>query len=93
MTMSAAVSKGCCFTRLKISAAAHVDRAAERIPCDRRVLWRIAGVGKMCQWHYDNYMNTHPDIDIDKIVRLSDSDDEFVVRCEPGRPSPRTREA
>ena len=53
-------------------------------PCDRRVLWRITYVGPMCAYHFEQYITTHM-VDPACVVRLSDNEEDFVVRAEPGK--------
>ena len=74
---------GCCYKKANPSRTPNCT--SDLSPCDRRVLWRVDNVGRMCSFHYELYMDTHPDVGIDAIHRLSDDDRAFVTRCEPGR--------
>lgn len=67
----------CCLTM----AGKHDD---ERRPCTRTPVYRISYVGSMCQYHFERYLTTHM-VDPEDCSRLSDNENDFVVRTEPGK--------
>lgn len=59
--------------------------ASDHRACPRKVTWFIRNVGPMCNWCYDVYFSVHAKtIDVADIRRLSDNDDDFLVRSTAG---------
>lgn len=54
-------------------------------PCMRRVTWNIEKVGDKCSLHFDIYFDSHPNIPLDSIRRLSDDEKDFSDYKSSGR--------
>lgn len=61
-----------------------VGRGNVSRPCNRKPLWRISYLGGFCNFHFEDYLTTHT-VDPADITRLSDDEEDFVVRAEPGK--------
>jgi hypothetical protein len=44
---------------------------------NRTATWGIKGVGILCNPHFEIYFEAHPELKLESIVRLSDSDKHF----------------
>ena len=61
-----------------------IGRGQVSRPCNRRPLWHISYLGGFCNYHFEDYLTTHT-VDTADIMRLSESEEDFVVRAEPGK--------
>lgn len=55
-------------------------------PCPRKVVWRVDGVGVMCNWCWTMYFDEHyMEIELEAIHRLSEEEDDFYGTTPSGR--------
>ena len=55
--------------------------------CRRKVVWSIDGIGDMCNYCWTIYFADHwRDIDLDRVHRLSDREQDFHNKPQAGLP-------
>jgi len=74
--------KSSCYTTMLPAAGS--PHGTPRPPCTSRPVWHVASVGFMCHFHFEQYFDSHPELDVNNITRLSDNDRYFAGRGEPG---------
>ena len=62
----------------------YIGRGGLPRPCNRKPLWLISYLGAFCNYHFEDYLTSHT-VDPADITRLSNDEEDFVVRAEPGK--------